>query len=120
MLPKPDMVKQMSDFVNYCKQYLDINDEVKVQLQFERKPEMKTTAYYRLDGMVSVYCKDRALVDVMRSVAHELVHHKQNLENRITNAENDGNDGSPIENEANAVAGEIIRKYGKIKPEIYL
>ncbi len=52
-------------------------------------------------------------------VAHELVHHKQNLEGRITNPEIDGADGSEIENEANAVAGVIIRKWGRIHPEIY-
>jgi hypothetical protein len=32
----------------------------------------------------------------------------------------DGEDGSPIENEANAVAGIIIRKYGKLHPELYV
>jgi hypothetical protein len=37
----------------------------------------------------------------------------------INDAAKDGSDGSPIENEANAVAGVIIRKYGKIHPELY-
>jgi hypothetical protein len=37
-----------------------------------------------------------------------LVHHKQNLEGRLIDAAKDGSDGSPIENEANAVAGVII------------
>jgi Zn-dependent peptidase ImmA (M78 family) len=69
--------------------------------------------------MLKVYSKDRAIIDVCRSIAHELVHHKQNLEGRITNSESDGADGSPIENEANAVAGVIIRKWGRIHPEVY-
>ena len=68
---------------------------------------------------MKVYVKDRAIVDVMRSIAHELVHHKQNLEGRIQDTAKDGDDGSPIENEANSIAGVLIRKYGKIKPEIY-
>ena len=38
----------------------------------------------------------------------------------IKNVAEDGNDGSDIENEANAVAGIIMRKYGKLHPEIYL
>jgi hypothetical protein len=45
--------------------------------------------------------------------------YKQNLEGRLIDAAKDGSDGSPIENEANAVAGVIIRKYGKIHPELY-
>jgi hypothetical protein len=31
----------------------------------------------------------------------------------------EGSDGSLIENEANAMAGEIVRKFGKKYPEIY-
>ena len=68
---------------------------------------------------IKVYVKDRAIIDVCRSIAHELVHHKQNLEGRLLDAGKDGEDGSNIENEANAVAGIIIRKWGKINPELY-
>jgi hypothetical protein len=32
---------------------------------------------------------------------------------------NDGGDGSEIEKAANAVAGVIIRKWGKLHPELY-
>jgi hypothetical protein len=53
----------------------------------------------------------------MRSVAHELVHHQQNengkLKGKISNV------GGPIEDEANAVAGELLKKYGIDNPEIY-
>jgi hypothetical protein len=31
----------------------------------------------------------------VRSIAHELVHHKQNLEGRLIDAAKDGSDGSP-------------------------
>ena len=113
-------VKSVADFVNFAKDFLDINDDIKIELAFKRTPDLKTTAYYSLDGSIKIYAKNRAIIDVCRSIAHELVHHKQNLENRLTNAVNDGEDGSPIENEANAVAGKIVRRYGKLKPEIYI
>jgi len=113
-------VRDVADFVNFAKKKLGINDDIKVALAFERTPDLVTTAYYDVaNNMLKVYSKDRAIIDVCRSIAHELVHHKQNLEGRITNSENDGADGSPIENEANAVAGVIIRKWGKLHPEIY-
>lgn len=113
-------IRVISDFINFAKKYLSINDDVKVFLAFKKTPELTTTAYYNLDGHLMVYAKDRAIIDVCRSIAHELVHHKQNLEGRLNNIVNDGNDGSPIENEANSVAGIIIRKYGKLNPEIYV
>ncbi len=112
--------KIMADFVNFAKNELDINDDIKVTLAYERTPDITTTAYYNLDGFVKVYVKDRAIIDVCRSIAHELVHHKQNLEGRLKDSIKDGSDGSEIENEANSVAGIIIRKWGKLYPELYI
>ena len=120
LLSKSDEdLRKISDFVNFCKKYLGIDDVVKVELAFERTPDLVTTAYYDLNGLVKVYVKDRAIVDIMRSICHELVHHKQNLEGRIKNTKEDGGDGSEIENEANAKAGEIIRKYCRMNPWLY-
>jgi hypothetical protein len=77
-------IKTIADFVNFAKKHLNINDDIKIALAYERTPDIKTSAYYDLDGFVKVYVKDRAVMDVCRSIAHELVHHKQNLENRIS------------------------------------
>ncbi len=114
-----DSLKNVSNFVNFAKEHLNITDDIKVALAYERTPDLTTTAYYNLDGLVKVYVKDRAFIDICRSIAHELVHHKQNIEGRLSDAKKDGSDGSDIENEANAVAGVIIRKWGKIHPEFY-
>jgi hypothetical protein len=113
-------LRAVADFVNFAKEFLGITDDIKIKLAFERTSDLKTTAYYSMLGELVVYAKDRAIIDICRSIAHELVHHKQNIEGRLVNTIKDGEDGSPIENEANAVAGVIIRKYGKIKPEIYV
>ena len=120
ILTKEDKdIRIIADFINFAKDFLQIDDDIKVELAFERTPDLQTTAYYNVLGKIKVYAKDRAIIDVCRSIAHELSHHKQNLEGRIQQA-NDGDDGSPLENEANAFAGIIIRKYGKLHPEIYI
>ena len=120
ILTKEDKdVRTVADFVNFAKEYLGITDNIKIALAYERTPDLKTTAYYDLGGFVKVYVKDRAIIDIIRSIAHELQHHRQNLDGRLTNPKIDGADGSEIENEANAVAGVIIRKWGKLHPEIY-
>jgi hypothetical protein len=113
-------IRVIADFTNFAKEFLGINDGIQIKLAFERTPDLKTTAYYNTSGFLVVYVKDRAIVDVIRSLAHELVHHKQNLEGRLKDAVKDGEDGSPIENEANAKAGEIVRRYGKLNPSIYI
>lgn len=121
MSKKEDDVLNVSDFVNFAKDLLGIDDDVKIELAFEKTPDLKTTAYYHnSDRRVKVYVKDRAKIDVMRSIAHELVHHKQNITGKLTDPEKDGADGSPIENEANALAGIIMRKWGRLHPEDYV
>jgi Zn-dependent peptidase ImmA (M78 family) len=55
------------------------------------------------------------MADILRTLAHELVHHMQNLKGDELN----GDDGSEIENEANAQAGVIMRKFGRENPEIF-
>lgn len=113
-------VLDVSNFVNFAKKLLGIDDDVKVELAFEKTKDLRTTAYYNnSDKLIKIYVKNRAIIDICRSIAHELTHHKQNIEGRITDASKDGLDGSDIENEANATAGVIIRKWGRIHPEVY-
>jgi len=58
---------------------------------------------------------DRHPVDVLRTLAHELTHYKQFLNGELY--PNAGETGSPIENEAHAVAGVIMRHFNKQYPE---
>lgn len=117
--------KTIDDFVDFVKKELNIKNDVEVKLQND-KDGIKTTAVYKYEdgnekeienSEIRVFTLGRALVDVLRSIAHELVHHMQNekgdLEGKVSNV------GGPIEDEANSVAGEMIKKYGLNDPEIY-
>jgi hypothetical protein len=53
----------------------------------------------------------------MRSLAHEMVHHKQWERGELEVKPPDI--GGKIEDEANAVAGQYIKMFSKIDPEIY-
>jgi hypothetical protein len=69
------------------------------------------------DGKIWLYVKNRNMADVLRTLAHELVHRKQDEDGRIDYTS--GNTGSEIENEANAQAGILLRKFGKNNENIY-
>lgn len=64
-----------------------------------------------------LYVKNRNMADLLRTLAHELVHRKQAEDGRLD--PNSGKTGSDIENEANAMAGVLLRKFGKQNEEIY-
>jgi Zn-dependent peptidase ImmA (M78 family) len=109
----------MEKFIIFCRDYLELTVPFNVHLTNDRE-DITTSAYYDIQRhYICVYIKDRAIMDVMRSVAHELVHHCQNQNGQLTGNAEEGADGSPIENEANAKAGEIMRVFGKQNPEIY-
>ena len=58
---------------------------------------------------------NRHPIDILRTVSHEFVHYKQVMDGKRISP----NPGSPAENEANAKAGEIMRKYGRLQPELF-
>jgi hypothetical protein len=53
---KKDIKTIIADFVNFAKKHLNINDDIKVALAYERTPDIKTSAYYDLDGFVKSIC----------------------------------------------------------------
>lgn len=113
-----DQINLLNEFIKFAADILQIK-QPKVILQYNREG-LKTTAAYS-DGKIHIYANERAIVDIMRSLAHEMTHLKQDVEKRLEKKDHAANNtaGSPIENEANAKAGEIIRKFGEIHPEIY-
>jgi hypothetical protein len=113
-----DNLDDFKDFISFCCKQGGINHPTTVHLRGTRDDKIGTTASYNPNNHhIHVYCKGRHKVDIMRSVAHELMHMIQMLENRLN--EKSGEDGSPEENEAHSFSGLMIRKYGKIKPGIY-
>ena len=53
------------------------------------------------------------------ALAHEMVHHQQNDRGDLRGNPEEGESGSPWEDEANAKAGSLVRKFGEDNPEIY-
>jgi len=72
--------------------------------------DLKTTAQYDPNSHhVSVSAKNRQFGDVLRSIAHELVHHKQNVNGELSGPVQDV--GGDIEDEANSRAGALLKSF---------
>ena len=115
-----DKKDKLNSFVKFVKKELGIEKVPTISIQANRDG-LKTTAHYdytKENKIVRVYGKNRALVDIMRSVAHELVHHKQFEEGRLDGPQ-PPDIGGEIEDEANAKAGQFIKMYSKEDPTIY-
>ena len=111
----------IQDFVNFCINELELQKEINLRLR--RDPEWcvrnKTFGRYNdTTNELEVGLGGRHIMDVLRTIAHELVHQKQNEMAPVP--DDAGEDGSPYENEANARAGVLMRKYGSEHPELFM
>lgn len=110
----------IAEFVKYCQQELNIQELPYIKFINDKN----WVAQYRSFGeynpgqrSIKVYSLNRNTADVLRSLAHELVHHRQEELGMIEAMS--GETGSEIENEANALAGVLLRDFGKENVEIY-
>lgn len=105
----------LGKLLSLCSIELGLSELPDIELLTNQSTITGSPSFGVFDGSIKVVSKDRHPVDVMRTVAHELVHWKQ----RTLGHKMDGSDGSDTENQANAVAGEIMRKFGKMYPHFY-
>lgn len=113
-----ELQSKIDHFVDFATKNLDLKRKPTILLLRVREPDMTTANYNLENGMMKIYSKGRALCDICRSIAHEMVHQKQH-ETMGEDDVLDGSTGSPHEDEANAMAGRIIRMYGTEYPEFY-
>jgi hypothetical protein len=106
-----------NEFVSFCKDFLKLKSKPKITFIRKLDGHHTTGGYHPSDRKITIYVQDRALVDVLRSIAHELVHQKQHEDDRLNISS--GETGSPEENEANALAGILMRHFQKKNRDIY-
>ena len=110
----------LDHFVSFASNHLGLDNPPKIELVDDKEHAQENASfggYSPSDHSIKVNIAGRHTADVFRTLAHELVHHKQNLDNRIQH--DSGATGSDIENEANSQAGVIMRNYAKANRAIF-
>ena len=107
----------IQEFCEFCADFLDIREPILIKIVNNRNAEgVRTTADYNPENhRIRVYGKNRAIVDICRSIAHEMTHMGQMISGRLQFPVRDA--GGEIEDEANAKAGEIIKLFAKSHPD---
>lgn len=110
----------LADFIDFSKQALEIESLPKMKFISDDvwvKKKRTFGEYTNETRSLVVYIKNRHIIDSMRTLAHEMTHHRQN-EMGLLGPES-GETGSPIENDAHDIAGIIMREYVKMNPHVY-
>lgn len=117
-LSRNDASPIIKEFIKFVADNLELKQLPKIKLisGSDRAIEHSSFGGYG-NHNINITITNRHIMDVCRTLSHELVHYKQDLEGRIE--PDSGEDGSPIENEANAKAAVIMRQWGKLHPELF-
>ena len=110
----PNKILTIAKFCAYCADTIPVIGEIKVCVVNDRSEHgITTTAAYKVgQNEVLVYGKDRALVDICRSIAHEMIHMMQDETGLLDNGPIQ-DIGGFHENQANAGAGALIKAFAQ-------
>lgn len=117
---KLNKIRELKQFCRWACKRLNINTDPQIHWEddldvVEKHRTFGTTAS---TGKIWVYVADRNSADIMRTLCHELVHYKQ-FEVGLASDDMSEEQKQSIEDVANAVAGRLMRDYGKKNVQIY-
>jgi hypothetical protein len=118
-LDRKDTYSILLDFIRFAAEDLELKSLPKFDFKFDTKRSVEHHSFGGYGGEhINISVKNRHIMDVCRTLAHELVHYKQDLNHELE-GDNPGATGSPQENEANARAAVIMRNWGKRNPHFF-
>lgn len=102
----------IKDFCSLCYSMLELTGEYKCFLSADRKKsKIKTTAVCSFSkSNIRVYCHDRAIADILRSIGHEMFHLRQHEMDQVP-VKLKAHHLSPIEWQANIGGGSLLSYY---------
>ena len=115
-----DLEEEVEKFVDWAAKKLNLQTTPKIELSMdtdEAQTNHHTGSHTVGDAKVWVYAKNRNLVDILRTVFHELVHVRQGELDMIKPGSS--YPGSPIESQADQLAGKYIKIYGEKNHHIF-
>lgn len=118
--PSLDIEDEVNKFAQWTGKKLNLQNIPKIELSDDTQDAQDnhhTGRHVTGGGDIWVYVKNRNLVDILRTVFHELVHVRQDELNMIKPGSS--YPGSPIEVMADMLAGKYIKIYGEKNHHIF-
>ena len=115
-----DIESQIKLFANEIMDDLGIVDRPKIILHSDSSWTADTGSFGQYDpekNHLQLAISNRHILDIIRTLAHELVHCAQRHQGEFP--DDAGQTGSPYEDQANALAGRIMRGFADRRPELF-
>jgi Zn-dependent peptidase ImmA (M78 family) len=115
-----ERINLIEDFIDFASYHLKIENLPKITFIDDKSWVLARHSfgeYTNTKNSIVMYIANRNLADSLRTLGHELTHHRQNELGLLYSSS--GETGSPVEDEANIVAGILMREFGKKNEMIY-
>lgn len=114
------LIDAIRDFLPIAVDFLKLEKLPKIDFEknIESKHDQPTFGVYHHSTDVKIIkldIEERHPIDIIRTLAHELVHYKQDLDGRLDKTS--WKTGSPTENEAHEKSGIMMREFDKKYPK---
>jgi hypothetical protein len=107
---RPNQVGIIKDFVSFLQDNSPSKDDVLIVFQSNRGDQITTGKQW--NSSIFVFSKDRLLIDILRTIAHEWAHVIQ-----VQDGKHKEKNERELEDLANSLAGFLVRKFVKENPE---
>lgn len=108
--------KIVHTFLPFVKKELNIKELPKIHFIDDPKFAKRIAAFGQIkDNRIVIDIQGRHTMDILRTLAHEISHYRQHK----LGIHGASKVGSPTENEANKLAGNIVRKFGEKHPSLF-
>lgn len=115
---REDFFKAIRDFLPIAIKTLKLKSLPKITISKNVVSHHDQPTFGRYDNrpeIIHLDIEERHPIDIIRTLAHELVHYKQDKEGQLNS--NSWKTGSPQENEAHEIAGIMMREFDKQFPK---
>ena len=114
-----DLMAVLRDFLPYAMKELKIDTLPPIKLVLRVPSDQQPTfgKFVNDENRIYLAIEDRHPLDIVRTLAHELVHYKQGVEHRL--GPRSGETGSAEENQAHEIAGVIMRHFNKASRQYF-
>ena len=117
--PKKVFHKMIKDFLPIAMDVIGLKTlpDIKLVVSVPDTDQPTFGKFVNEENRIYLSIEDRHPLDILRTLAHELVHYKQGIEHELE--ADSGRTGSPEENEANMLGGIVMRYFNKAHPEYF-
>lgn len=114
---KKEQVKVLMEFLYDLQHEIPLSKDISLTFQSNDSEVEMTTGVRFPNGNIHVMAKNRMLIDIMRTIAHEWVHEYQHQKMGLKDTDPVQDVGGPEENMANVLSGIFVKKFVKTNPQ---